>query len=52
MTIIDYLDTSNWFIHHVLVPDYNMPFLLWLYMVIAGGSLIFILINRLIPWKR
>ena len=52
MTIIDYLDTSNWYVHHVLVPDYNMPLLFWLYMVIAGGSLIFILINRIIPWKK
>ena len=51
MTVIDYLDTTNWFVHHVLVPDYNMPFLLWCFMVIAGGSLIFTLINNLL-WRK
>ena len=50
MTIIDYIDTANWFVHHILVPDYNMPLLLWLYMVIAWWSLIFILLNRIL-WK-
>lgn len=50
MTIIDYIDTTNWFVHHILVPDYNMPLLLRLYMVIAWWSLIFILLNRIL-WK-
>lgn len=50
MTVIDYIDTANWYTHHILVPDYNMPFLFWLFMVIAWGSIIFSLINRMI-WK-
>lgn len=47
MTVIDYLDTANWYVHHILVPDYNMPFLLWLFMVIAWGSLIFLILKKI-----
>lgn len=48
MTVIDYLDTANGFTHHILVPDYNMPFLLRLFMVITGWSLIFLIIKKLL----
>jgi len=48
MTIIDYLDTANGYTHHILVPDYNMPFLLWLFMVIAWWSLIFLLLKKIL----
>lgn len=48
MTIIDYIDANNWFVHHILVPDYNMPFLLWLLMVIACGTLIFLILKKLL----
>lgn len=48
MTIIDYLDTANWYVHHILVPDYWMPFLLWLFMVIAWWSLIFLILKKLL----
>lgn len=48
MTIIDYLDTANWYVHHILVPDYNMPFLLWLFMVIAWWSLIFLILKKIL----
>lgn len=48
MTIIDYVDLTNGFTHHILVPDYNMPFLLWLLMVIACGSFIFLILKKIL----
>lgn len=48
MKVIDYIDTANWYTHHILVPDYNMPFLLWLLMVIACWSLIFLILKKIL----
>lgn len=48
MEIIQYIAT-DWFTHYILTPAYNMPFLLWLFMVIAGGELIYIILKK-IAW--
>lgn len=48
MKVIDYIDTANGYVHHILVPDYNMPFLFWLLMVIAFGSLIFLILKKIL----
>lgn len=47
MEIISYIAT-DWFTHYLFVPPYWMPFLLWLFMVIATGSLIFLILKKII----
>lgn len=47
MEIISYIATDG-FTHYLLVPSNNMPFLLWLFMVSAVISLIYLVMKKII----
>lgn len=47
MEIISYIAT-DWFTHYLFVPAWNIPFLLWLFMVIWWACLINAVIKKFI----
>lgn len=47
MEIISYIATDG-FTHYLFVPAYWMPFLLWLLMVIATSSLIYLVLKKIL----
>ena len=47
MEIIQYIAT-DWFTHYLIVPAWWMPFLLWLFMVSAVISLIYLIMKKII----
>lgn len=47
MEIVQYIATDG-MTHYLFVPAYGMPFLLWLFMVSAVISLIYLVIKKII----